>query len=956
MAVNIKFDASHNAITPTFILATKSGNKLGTIPANDIVFKDCMNSYSEVNFKVYKTDNGVRYHLWDKLKDLKLLYCPEWDLWFEIYVEMDEANDLVKNVSAKSLGEAELSQINLYGVEINTENDIARSKYVPTVLYNTENTDGSLLHRIMQKVPHYRIAHVDESIAGIQRSFTFDGKSIYDAFQEIAEELDCIFILDVHSDENGKIDRAVSVYDLESYCLDCNKRNDFINKCPECGSTNFRKGYGEDTTIFVSTENLAEDISYSTDVDSVKNCFRLEAGDDLMTATVINCNPSRSAYLWHISDEQKEDMSDELKEALVYYDELYEEIQKYRVYLNISPDKTERERAASAEEYNLHYQTWLECENVYNKYKDYGMPRFLNNYIQGYSSLVSLYYNAIDAKMCLESEMMPDASLEDTSAEREAEKLSSRIYVCVPNFATCPYSTASNAVATVAQLAIDPRYQVKLIKNSVNAESKRDDEVWESWIEYAGTDHRYWTGEIKIMNRSDETDVTTKRFDDENVLIHTDEVEYIRYAIDRKLSQIKPKNIGISALFKLENSTFEAELHKYCLNSLTSFYDACNGCISVLTEQGIGEETHKYYEEMYVPYKNKLNIIQNEILIREHDIALLTDSEDGVIPWFERVIAAGKDELDFENFMGEDLWMELVAFRREDTYKNENYISDGLSNEKLCENAALFIEDAKKEIVRASTLQHSISATLKNLLVMKEFSPIVEHFSTGNWIRVKVDDCVYRLRLIDYEIKFDDLKTITISFSDVQSTPSGASDIKSILNQSVSMATSYNSVSKQAANGQKSNDQVSDWKSNGLSAEDMKMTNDFDSADSVWDKNGFIFRKYDPDSDSYDPVQMKIVNAVMSVTEDDWEHLKVMLGRFTYKKPNSDFVNSACGVNGEAVCGNLILGDGQSDKLKAYYINSKGAYINIIDFIESLNNLVSANTSKIAKLESQLNS
>ena len=34
------------------------------------------------------------------------------------------------------------------------------------------------------------------------------------------------------------------------------------------------KYYGEDTTIAVSKENLTEEIDYSTDVDSIKNCFK----------------------------------------------------------------------------------------------------------------------------------------------------------------------------------------------------------------------------------------------------------------------------------------------------------------------------------------------------------------------------------------------------------------------------------------------------------------------------------------------------------------------------------------------------------------------------------------------------------------------------------------------------------------------------------------------------------
>ena len=74
------------------------------------------------------TDNKTT-NLWDKVVNFKLVYCKEWDMWFEIKVELDEKLDTVKTVFCTQLGQAELSQIKLYGVEINTEDDIARDDY-----------------------------------------------------------------------------------------------------------------------------------------------------------------------------------------------------------------------------------------------------------------------------------------------------------------------------------------------------------------------------------------------------------------------------------------------------------------------------------------------------------------------------------------------------------------------------------------------------------------------------------------------------------------------------------------------------------------------------------------------------------------------------------------------------------------------------------------------------------
>ena len=64
-------------------------------------------------------------------------------------------------------------------------------------------------------------------------------------------------------------------------------------------------------------------------------------------------------------------------------------------------------------------------------------------------------------------------------------------------------------------------------------------------------------------------------------------------------------------------------------------------------------------------------------------------------------------ELDFQKYIGDD-WDELCSFRREDSWSNDNYISDGLDNAELYKKAAEFVERAKEEIVKASTPKHSI--------------------------------------------------------------------------------------------------------------------------------------------------------------------------------------------------------------------------------------------------------
>lgn len=873
MAVKIKFDNTYNVIQPTFVLATRAGRKLGTIPATNISMEDNFNSAFELEFQVDRYSNGQEYHLWDKLLNFKLVWVREWDVWFEMYVTVKDDNDTVKEISCVSLGEAELSQINLYNIEINTEDDIARDDYVPTVLYNSTNPEGSLLNRIMEKAPHYTIKHVDSGIAGMQRTFTFDGTSIYDAFQDIAEELDCIFVIDSGTDDDGSIARSISVYDLESFCPECGHRDNFTGACPKCGSTNTLPGYGEDTTVFVSTENLADNITFETDTDSVKNCFRLEAGDELMTATVRSCNPNGSQYIWYISDESKEDMSDELVQKLDAYDTTYD------YYYN--------ENAVSLSG---------SLVNSYNalitKYSGYNEDlTTLPTSIVGYPALMNAYYDTIDLWLFLHDSFMPSPQLDGTTAAQQASLLSSSALspVAVQDVSKCSASTASSAVLSMAKIIVDSRYQVK-VKNS----------------SFSGST---WTGNFTITSYADETDTA-----DSSTVIVTinDNYEtFTKQKIDKILGKASDDDdvAGIVAIFKLSLSSFKTEIQKYCLNSLSSFSNACQSCLDVLIEQGVADkqtwadQNPDLYTSLYLDYYNKMSALSDEIKLRESEISIV----EGVQSLIEDENAKIQAALDMEDYLGKELWLELLSYRREDTYSNDNYISDGLDNSELFSRALEFVEAAKKEIYKASTLQHSLSASLKNLLVIKEFKPIVDKFAVGNWIRVKVNDEVYRLRLISYSIDFDRLEGLSVEFSDVKKYADGISDSEDILNQAASMATSYNAVARQAEQGDKSKKQLAEWVTSGLALTKMKIIDNADNQNITWDEHGLLCREYLPITDEYSDKQLKIINRGLYLTDDNWLTSRAGIGDFTFYNPETGQVEEAYGVIADKLVGNLVL-------------------------------------------------
>lgn len=926
MDIPIRLDLAGNIEQPTFVIEYRGGRRIGSLhDVNDLTFDNSMKNASVFSFSVDKINTPYYY----AIKDFRLVWIPEWDKYYEIKVDVSENQKKTKNVTLTHLPEAELSQIKLFGVEINTEADMDRDDYVNTTFYNKNEPKGSIIHRVSEKTVNFTIVHIDESLAATTNKpeFTFDNISLYDAFQQIADEYNCLFVFDSYTGENGEIMRTISVYDLEDSCEnpECLHREENMgNVCPECGGTNIKRGYGEDTTIFYSLDNCADEIGYSTDVDSVKNCFHLEAADEDMTAAIINANPNGSRYIWYIPDELKEEMSDELSSKITTYDDEYQKYYKTFDYtsnypeLDISVINSMIEKYQDAEIGKLN-DIINEDGTTDQKYTGYDA-------IIGYSELANLHYDVLDMIDYIDHVLMPsvDLQLDDTDATKEAAKLETYNWnndgIAIQNLKTKLQSnpdyfntySAKLAVETAikkkAQSLVDTRYTVDCIENSLYSN---------------GTSAGVWKGTFTLENKGDpdkdfypgENDTAVEVI----IPISGDYEKFIKQCIDLTLAKNESEDYSTTGLFKKEYADFVKEIDKYGVTSLQSLQNICQSVIDILIEQGVTEEgilfdNKDLRTEIYIPYSNKLDAINNALDARQAEIDLLSDLEQQII----EIESDVHNILDFERYIksggNDNLWREFCSFRREDSYSNSNYSSEGLSNAEIFDRAKQFISAAQKEIVKSATLQHSINSSLKNIIAIKEFEPLLDHFAVGNWMRIEVNDQVYKLRMLSYTIDFGDYANINVEFSDVMKVGGYISDLQSIKDNVQSMTTSYSSVQRQAETSSKTSKMVHSWVDDGLSATTMRIVNDAENQSFVYDNHGVLIRQHDPLTNTYDPCQMKIVHSTLAITNDNWKSTKTAVGRFYYYNPveNEDGTHDlieAYGVNGETIIGKLILGE-----------------------------------------------
>lgn len=409
------FHLSQNLKQPIIYLCRKNFEKIGEITGYiaDVTTTKCFNSADEMSFTVYKEINGCVNPYWDDIVNLKLIYVYEYGSYYEIEVREQTSDEAAKKITATSLCESELSQLNI-SVEVNTDIDISREDYIPTIVYNPDNPSASLLHRILKdKAPHYQILHVDSSLARLQRTFSIDTNIDDFLRQNLSAEIDAYVAYDT-------VQRGISLYDMLSVCNDCGHRGSFYEVCPECRSKNVHNGYGEWTNVYVSRDNLAEEITLTADKGTIKNCFKIIGGDDAVTNAVPAVNPNGSGYLVQFSELQYQDMPAELAGKLRSYTEL------------LNSKKSE-------------YQT-------------------LNLQIR----------NCIDKILYYESEMMPSYEAEDTNAAAQLQKVTDALNalmantkapnsIGISNFgAATTTAIVDRAVLSYAKILIEPGYQISI--------------------------------------------------------------------------------------------------------------------------------------------------------------------------------------------------------------------------------------------------------------------------------------------------------------------------------------------------------------------------------------------------------------------------------------------------------------------------------------------------------------
>lgn len=282
-------DFLNNLETPVIYVAKKDKTIVNSVSVYDglrLTFN--LNAFQTGEFKIYRDIDGKRQDYFNDFEEEMLILIPGIG-WYEIHVETNiEQTGISKSITATSL-ECKLCDKRLIDFECNA-GEILYDDYVRTIFYDPTNPKGSLLHRILNVAPNWHVGHVDASLASMQRTFDVDDTDVYSFLTgEVSEAFNCLFIFDTFNE-------TVNAYDLDKY--------------------------GTDTDIFVSMDNLAQNMTETIDQNSVITCYRVNGGDGVYINEV---NPNGTNKLYNF-EYYLPQMSSDIQTKVIAYNNKYQSL------------------------------------------------------------------------------------------------------------------------------------------------------------------------------------------------------------------------------------------------------------------------------------------------------------------------------------------------------------------------------------------------------------------------------------------------------------------------------------------------------------------------------------------------------------------------------------------------------------------------------------------------------
>ncbi len=920
------------------------------------------NSYSEISFEVARIYNDlitgqtrINPH-YDKIESPRIIEVE--DIGFFEIQGPEMFNDGIKESKQITAYSYEYTLSHKYLEDLYNDGTVGsvESRYIdekhggtlpenvdyPIVtLYNPNEPKLSLLHIILEEVYGWEIGYVDEFIATKSRQFNIDRISIYDfIMNDICEMFNCYATFDIGKfGEKNKINLYAEAsgqrfkfsedtsefildppyqkigtvsdngYKTTNYTYDPSTGKLVLEKPLKAG--NMLEVIGADLTkwetdVFVSFDNLSQEISVNYDADSIKTVLNVEYGEGQNIREANLGMPYITDLSYYHTPEW---MGQELYDAYSKYNEAcqarqseYTDNVQQRLELAADLDyEMNRVSLGYSLVHNVSHETvgeyYVRVGDAPKSYR-YVLKNLPDDYVAG------ITYYKIDGVNLTEDNIQNFRNalgyyFKENSIE-ELNKLVEEFSFTNENgpdgkpLFKMPFGKSASADKN-SLIGILHRYR------NLGAKDPSVDEL-EGTEDERSPDEMYKNMVVK-GEKAEIRDNAIKLFLDEildqfglNMLeilkdVYTDAQTAFIEAWDKAEDatkeeevvnpEIPPEPEEDDEMTDDEREEIEDEIEQSA-KDYPSYYPIVL-ILEVLTKE-IGTSIHstppapkstgRYADYTGTDGKKHAGVdtLQTEIDKLIDDNTAITSSLN-MRTWFEK------------NYPGnhEALLIRLSPFLREDEIVLDDIVSSELDT--IVESLTVQ-EDALSaayiELEKLSRPQLNFSMTMANIYALPEFEPIMDKFQLGNLIKVAIrPDCIKQSRLMQVNMGLDDFSSFSCEFGELTSLRSQSDIHADLLSQAV---TAGKQVATYSGAWTKGADKATatDLKiQQGLLDATTKIKAIDGTQDIVIDKYGIKLQKKNPNTGELDPKQAWFVNNSLMFTDDNWKTSKAGLGEFT---------------------------------------------------------------------------
>ena len=326
----------------------------------------------------------------------------------------------------------------------------------------------------------------------------------------------------------------------------------------------------------------------------------------------------------------------------------------------------------------------------------------------------------------------------------------------------------------------------------------------------------------------------------------------------------------------------------------------------------------------YINNLNKLNAINKEL---ENKQKKVEDIQAEIQKVNDEITLISEDISVNKNFTPENL-DRLSLLLREDEYSDDCFYVSEIDTDldKINTQKELLVA-GQKELKKISQPKLSFSASMRNIYAMPEFAPILNQFSLGNFVKVKMrDDFIKKARLLEVQLNFSDLSNFSCTFGDLLSAKDQGDIHADLLSQAVSAGKAVASGSSYWQKGYDVATAIDERIRNGLIDATTSIKSNSAGQSVSWDNYGIHLRKVvDGVLDNHEGW---ITNNKFLYSDDNFQTTKSVFGNYTIDGEEYWGILAGCVraglVEGSSIVGGQICIGEQEDGSYAFMVDKDG--------------------------------